>query len=176
MTNPDITVHLCPPVGDGVTPCCGLSPFELSVTDRITLKESDVTCGRPAVDMTRGRGLGEDYGDDNMRPVSELERLRAENEALTGMLVAIRSDHAEVERLRAQIDALAEFIQSIPGEPSRGLSATEEAASIIAEWRAQRDAALALHSPIILGLPFCAACGLTVPWPCLTAQALGAEG
>ncbi len=37
-------VHACPPVGSGLTPCCGKNPFELPGTDRITLDKALVTC------------------------------------------------------------------------------------------------------------------------------------
>lgn len=40
-------VHQCPPKGKAVTPCCGKTPFELPRTDRMTLKKSLVTCGKP---------------------------------------------------------------------------------------------------------------------------------
>lgn len=36
-------VHACPPVGEGLTPCCGRTPFELPHTDRLTVDE-EVTC------------------------------------------------------------------------------------------------------------------------------------
>lgn len=38
------TVHLCPPDGSGVTPCCGRTPFEIPLTDRVTVDELAVTC------------------------------------------------------------------------------------------------------------------------------------
>ena len=37
------TVHGCPPDGSGLTPCCGRTPFELPLTDRIS-SEAPVTC------------------------------------------------------------------------------------------------------------------------------------
>lgn len=37
-------VHRCPPMGSGVTPCCGRTPFELPRFDRITLDPKLVTC------------------------------------------------------------------------------------------------------------------------------------
>ena len=36
--------HRCPPEGSSVTPCCGLTPFELPSTDRMTLDNSLATC------------------------------------------------------------------------------------------------------------------------------------
>ena len=36
--------HLCPPDGEFLMPCCGLTPFEASRTDRITLDPALVTC------------------------------------------------------------------------------------------------------------------------------------
>jgi hypothetical protein len=42
------TVHGCPPDGSGLTPCCGRTPFELPLGDRIS-SEATVTCqGAPA--------------------------------------------------------------------------------------------------------------------------------
>lgn len=40
-------VHGCPPDGSGLTPCCGRTPFELPLADRIS-SEAPVTC--PGVD------------------------------------------------------------------------------------------------------------------------------
>lgn len=34
-----MTTHQCPPDGEGLTPCCRRSPFELPLTDRLTLDE-----------------------------------------------------------------------------------------------------------------------------------------
>lgn len=36
--------HACPPVGSGVTPCCGRTPFELPRDDKMTLDPGLVTC------------------------------------------------------------------------------------------------------------------------------------
>jgi hypothetical protein len=36
--------HLCPPDGMQVTPCCGMSPFDLPRTDRMTGDPSAVSC------------------------------------------------------------------------------------------------------------------------------------
>ncbi|MEU4348280.1 hypothetical protein [Streptomyces sp. NPDC023838] len=36
-------VHGCPPDGSGLTPCCGRTPFELPLTDRIS-SEAPTTC------------------------------------------------------------------------------------------------------------------------------------
>jgi hypothetical protein len=41
-------VHACPPDGSGLTPCCGRTPFELPLGDRIS-SEAPVTCPAPAV-------------------------------------------------------------------------------------------------------------------------------
>ncbi len=44
MAATDVT-HACPPEGgDGLMPCCGLTPFEVSRWDRITLDPGLVTC------------------------------------------------------------------------------------------------------------------------------------
>lgn len=37
-------VHLCPPKGSGIMPCCGKTPFEVSRMERMTLKKKGVTC------------------------------------------------------------------------------------------------------------------------------------
>jgi hypothetical protein len=36
-------IHGCPPDGSGLTPCCGRTPFELPLTDRIS-SEAPITC------------------------------------------------------------------------------------------------------------------------------------
>lgn len=40
-------VHGCPGPGEGVTPCCQRTPFELALDDRMTTVPAEVTCGRP---------------------------------------------------------------------------------------------------------------------------------
>lgn len=37
-------VHACPPDGSGLTPCCGRSPIDLPLTERISLDGTSVTC------------------------------------------------------------------------------------------------------------------------------------
>lgn len=37
-------VHECPPIGSGLTLCCNRTPFELPITDRMTLQPELVTC------------------------------------------------------------------------------------------------------------------------------------
>ena len=46
-----ITVfHGCPPPGNGLTPCCGKTPFELPRLDRMTIDDDIVNCKyRPAM-------------------------------------------------------------------------------------------------------------------------------
>lgn len=39
-------VHWCPPRGSGLMQCCERTPFEVPRTDRMTLDEELVTCGR----------------------------------------------------------------------------------------------------------------------------------
>ncbi len=39
-------VHACPPEGSGIMPCCGRTPFDAPLTDRMTLDPALVTCGR----------------------------------------------------------------------------------------------------------------------------------
>ncbi|MCZ4602953.1 hypothetical protein O3S80_04030 [Streptomyces sp. Lzd4kr] len=46
-------VHACPPDGSGLTPCCGRTPFELPLSDRIS-SEVPVTCPGPAVVQADG--------------------------------------------------------------------------------------------------------------------------
>jgi hypothetical protein len=43
---PETVVHACPPSDDGLTPCCGKTPFEFPATDRMTLDMALVTCQR----------------------------------------------------------------------------------------------------------------------------------
>jgi len=38
--------HQCPPDGSGIMPCCGRTPFEVALDERMTLDASLVTCGR----------------------------------------------------------------------------------------------------------------------------------
>lgn len=40
-------VHITPPQGSGLTPCCGKTPFELPRTDQMTTEHTDVTCPAP---------------------------------------------------------------------------------------------------------------------------------
>ena len=42
-------IHMCPAQGSATTPCCGISPFELPGTDRLTRDEASVTCGNVTV-------------------------------------------------------------------------------------------------------------------------------
>lgn len=43
-----MATHACPPDGSGLTPCCGRTPFELPLSDRIS-SEAPVTCPGAAV-------------------------------------------------------------------------------------------------------------------------------
>lgn len=41
-----IVTHLCPPDdGDGLMPCCGMTPFDVPRADRLALDQQLVTCG-----------------------------------------------------------------------------------------------------------------------------------
>ena len=40
-------VHLAPPDGQDITPCCGYVPSELPLGDRMTMHVNLVTCGLP---------------------------------------------------------------------------------------------------------------------------------
>jgi hypothetical protein len=45
LTGDAETTHQCPPDGGGgLMPCCGLTPFEVPRTDRMTLDPALVTC------------------------------------------------------------------------------------------------------------------------------------
>jgi hypothetical protein len=46
------SVHRCPPGGSGIMPCCGRTPFEVPLHDRITLDPVEVTCDGTRVDNT----------------------------------------------------------------------------------------------------------------------------
>lgn len=41
----DPVIHECPTNGSSAMPCCGLLPFEVPTTDRITVNTGQVTCG-----------------------------------------------------------------------------------------------------------------------------------
>jgi hypothetical protein len=40
------TIHLSPPEGSGLFPCCGKSPFEVPRSDRVTLDAAKASCSR----------------------------------------------------------------------------------------------------------------------------------
>lgn len=44
MTAVEPTVHRCPPMGEGRTPCCNRTVFELPTTDQLALNDEAVTC------------------------------------------------------------------------------------------------------------------------------------
>lgn len=48
VTAPSI-IHRCPPPGQGITPCCERTPFELPRWHRMTLDDALVTCGYPPI-------------------------------------------------------------------------------------------------------------------------------
>ncbi|CAD5999368.1 hypothetical protein [Agreia sp. COWG] len=41
----EAVIHECPTNGSSAMPCCGLLPFEVPTTDRITVNADQVTCG-----------------------------------------------------------------------------------------------------------------------------------
>ena len=43
-------IHRCPRTGEGLTPCCGKTPFELPRHDRLAVNDDDVTCPESTVD------------------------------------------------------------------------------------------------------------------------------
>ncbi len=49
--------HACPPDGSGIMECCGRTPFEVSMSDRMTEDSVLVTCGKPRL-IRRERTLG----------------------------------------------------------------------------------------------------------------------
>ena len=83
-------VHLCPDDGGNVMPCCGLTPFEVPRTDRMTETLSLVTCRtaahdtmpddraphhRPYVPESRARAPA--YVPDLAADLRDLRRFRA---------------------------------------------------------------------------------------------------
>lgn len=48
-----MTIHQSPPNGAGTMPCCGRTPYEASLADRMTLDSSAVTCARTDVPSLR---------------------------------------------------------------------------------------------------------------------------
>lgn len=46
ILEPTEITHRCPPQGQSLTPCCGKSPFELLRTDRMSLHDDLVNCGK----------------------------------------------------------------------------------------------------------------------------------
>jgi len=50
--------HACPVGDSNETPCCGLSPFELPMTDRMTLVPELVNCSRAALSVLPERKEG----------------------------------------------------------------------------------------------------------------------
>lgn len=47
---PRPTTHLIPLPDHGTTPCCGKTPFELPIGDRLAVNEARVTCGKEGGD------------------------------------------------------------------------------------------------------------------------------
>jgi hypothetical protein len=71
-------VHLCPPAGSGLTPCCGRPPFELPRTDRLTPDAQAATCveRRDAAGHLHCDCCGHRYAGDHVpgRPCPCFER------------------------------------------------------------------------------------------------------
>ncbi|AXH66197.1 hypothetical protein SEA_SATIS_36 [Streptomyces phage Satis] len=44
MGDEESTVHACPPDGSGIMPCCGRTPMDVPLTERISLDGTTVTC------------------------------------------------------------------------------------------------------------------------------------
>lgn len=40
----DTIIHACPPDGSGLMPCCGRSPIDVPLTERISMDGTAVTC------------------------------------------------------------------------------------------------------------------------------------
>ncbi|WP_086732880.1 hypothetical protein [Streptomyces glaucescens] len=109
----DETVHACPPPGSGLTPCCGRTPFELPLNDRIG-SEAPVTCpgavqapaaDRDAVTLVPRVPRPLDIEHDELMARAEAEH-RARTEAETARKTADRA--AVLREAAAQLDAAAE--------------------------------------------------------------------
>lgn len=48
--------HRCPPIGSGVMPCCGRTPFEVPRTDRMTEQDALVNCSTGDAHVTGNSG------------------------------------------------------------------------------------------------------------------------
>lgn len=96
-----VTIHACPPPGEGMMPCCGRPPFEV-MGDRMTRNPEHVNCDR--------------------------ERLQAEVEKLKSKRTAIATENArltnELARAQTRADVIAEGVRlyrdqhSCPGRSS----------------------------------------------------------
>lgn len=38
------TTHVCPPGDSGIMPCCGLTPFDVPLSDRLVVDRAEATC------------------------------------------------------------------------------------------------------------------------------------
>jgi hypothetical protein len=75
----DEVVHGCPPDGSGLTPCCGRTPFELPLGDRIS-SEAPVTCPNAVVAQPAKEA-------DNPRTVCVCGHTRGEHLVVSGRLL-----------------------------------------------------------------------------------------
>ncbi|KQY58337.1 hypothetical protein ASD11_01330 [Aeromicrobium sp. Root495] len=99
-------VHLGPPVGSGVMPCCGRTPLEVPRTDRMTYESEFVTC---SVQVERLAALlGELY-----TAAGALMYVSSPHRFLSGRTVAEAihvNDFAAIASVSDQLDALADGV------------------------------------------------------------------
>lgn len=104
MTQPE-KIHACPPDGSGLTPCCGRTPFELPLSDRISSETA--TCTGPEPDSLRdqyvaaiSRVLLDSAG--RLIPTHLAETTQAVRNTANAVLAA---RDIEMQRLRAELAA-----------------------------------------------------------------------
>lgn len=112
-------IHLCPPHGAAVTPCCGRTPFELLRVDRMTHDPALVTCGKPAHSRLPFRAecfaIYNADGEQIAHTGGELPATRAhESEANAALLAHCATVHPRlIAVLREVADACAVHRQAI---------------------------------------------------------------
>lgn len=108
---------MCPPVGEGFTPCCKKPVFELPRTDRLVFDQARVTCGASVEDVLKsvtnlttylrdaldkaGSWYNENVGDTYDIPESQINELYRLADAADGAIEAILKDAALGRMLRA---------------------------------------------------------------------------
>ncbi|MEU4256297.1 hypothetical protein AB0B42_00545 [Streptomyces fradiae] len=187
MTQPE-TFHACPPDGSGLTPCCGRTPFELPLGDRIS--SETVTCTEPAPASLRDQYATAIHADLNAHKGRLDQGLLGIVPRLTDAVLAVRD--TEMQQLRARV---AELEQALADADTTQLHTDGacEAVQRAETAEAARDRVRALHQPTP-GVGFgpdddptpgaygdiaqaCTSCGtadeFAVRWPCPTIRALG---